>query len=500
MFLAQQRSAPDLTIVTAVLQRWHTEPAPDDDRAIEVRELLDRLVLATQLRFAAVGDLARSVRFRWFDQPVVDREREEALAGVPAEVEYLADHPEAPDRAERMDALAAIPERIVSFLSERLQDGVPVREPLLEVLIRRHYREYELHDLQSLQVDDRPVTIADYVLDNRPTHLVSTMGTFDELDPTSSLSRAIEAQVAARAPDQQGVVDLYLAWPDAPAGADDCFTALLDRFATIPFARDVRRVAVGVCRPGVPVSYFTLRPGDDGLYEDEPVRGLHPMVGRRLDLWRLRDFEITRLDAPEDVLLYHCVARDNGADQRLVALTQVRELAVVRDDEDRVSSLPQVERAIANCVEAIRRARALHATRENALDMNHVWVHIWPPIEAELDQLTSLRRNIAPHHRGRRHRRGARAGQGRRGRRLRPGGRPVLLPARRRRAVLGEPAADRAAQADGRLRPEGRARAASRHDLPLRDPRDGRGRRAARSSSTTSTTPAGWCRSTVRRA
>ena len=33
IFLAQQRSAPDLAIVTAILQRWHTEPAPDDDRA-----------------------------------------------------------------------------------------------------------------------------------------------------------------------------------------------------------------------------------------------------------------------------------------------------------------------------------------------------------------------------------------------------------------------------------------------------------------------------------
>ena len=224
------------------------------------------------------------------------------------------------------------------------------------------------------------------------------------------------------------------------------------------------------------------------------------MVGRRLDLWRLRDFDITRLEAPEDVLLYHCVAKNNEADQRLVALTQVRELAVVRDDEGRVSSLPQVERAIANCVEGIRRARAVHATRANALDMNHVWVHIWPPIEADLDQLTSLRRSIAPMTAG--------AGidevlaQGRvamPGGDYRPGGRPVLLPARRRRAVLRRAAADRAAHADGRLRAEGGARPAPRHHLPVRDPRDGGRRGAARSSSTTSTTPAGWCRSTAAR-
>src|SRR4051794_33951348 len=396
IFLAQQRSAPDLSIVTAILQRWHVEPAPDDDRALAIHELLDRLVLATQLRFAAVGDLARSVRFRWFDQPVVDRERAGALAGVPDEVEYLAANPDAPDRVERTDALAAIPEPIVGFLSERLQEGMPAREPLLEVLIRRHYREYALQDLRSLAVEGRPVSVADYVLDDRPTHLVSTIGAFAELEPESGLSRAIGEQVAARGTEQQGVVDLYVAWSEAPADPEAAAAALLERFSRLPFAQDVRRVAVGVCCPGQPVTYFTFRPRGGGLIEDDLVRGLHPMVGRRLDLWRLRDFQITRLDGPAGVLLYHCTAKDNEADQRLVAMAQVRELAVIRDDDDRVVSLPQVERAIANCVEGIRRARALLGSRQVALDMNHVWVHIWPAIEAELDQLTALRRRIAP--------------------------------------------------------------------------------------------------------
>ena len=355
IFLAQQRSKPDLAIVTAILRRWHTEPAPDDDRAAAVRELLDRVVLATQLRFPAVGDLARGVRFRWFDQPVVDRERADVLAGVPEEVDYLAAHPDAPDRARRMDALAAIPERIVSFLSERVLDGVAGAAPLLEVLIRRHYREYALDDLRSLDLGGRPVAVADYVLDDRPTHLVSTVGGADELTAGSALARVVAEQLALRTPEQQGVVDLYIAWPDAPTDVDELRTALHERLVDVPFAHEVRRMAVGVCSPGRAVTYLTFRPREGDLVEDELVRGLHPMVGRRLDLWRLRDFAITRLDAPEDVLLYHCIAKDNEADQRLVAMAQVRELAVVRDDDGRVSSLPQVERAIASCVEGIRR-------------------------------------------------------------------------------------------------------------------------------------------------
>ncbi len=127
VFLAQQRSAPDVQLVMALLQQWMNEPVPADPAlAAAAREVLDRLVLATQLRFPIVGDLARSVRFRWFDQPLVDAERAAVLASVREQVELLADQPEAEDRAERIDALAAIPEQIVRFLLERLENGMPV--------------------------------------------------------------------------------------------------------------------------------------------------------------------------------------------------------------------------------------------------------------------------------------------------------------------------------------------------------------------------------------
>ena len=73
---------------------------------------------------------------------------------------------------------------------------------MLEVLARRHYREYALHDLRSIEggVDgaDRPRVVADYSLDERPTRLVSTIGTYAELsDPRGALASAIGPDVAA---------------------------------------------------------------------------------------------------------------------------------------------------------------------------------------------------------------------------------------------------------------------------------------------------------------
>ena len=400
VFLAQQRTSSDVVVVTRLLQQWMSEPAPSDGVAEEAHEVLDRLVLATQLRFPVVGDLARSVRFRWFDQPVVDETRAGVLARVRAELEYLAAEPSAPDHAARLDALVAIPEQIVGFLAERLEKGVPRTEPMIEVLARRHYLEYELHDLRSVVLGDRAAVLADYTLDHRPTHLVSTVGTFAELASPGTpggLVEQLDAAVADAPAGHQSVVDLYVCWPGAPDEPDLASAELRQVLDRAGFSRRVRRVALGICPGGGrPVSYLTFRPGEDGVTEDDLVRGVHPMVGRRLNLWRLRDFTITRLEAPEDVLLYRAVAPGNEADERLVALAQVREFTVSRDADGHVTGLPHAERAVASCLEAIRRARTARGPAGTRLDMNHVWLHIWPVIDAPLQELTALQRTLAP--------------------------------------------------------------------------------------------------------
>jgi acetyl-CoA carboxylase carboxyltransferase component len=79
----------------------------------------------------------------------------------------------------------------------------------------------------------------------------------------------------------------------------------------------------------------------------------------------------------------------------LVALAQVRQLAVVRNEAGQVTGLPHAERAVENCLEAIRRVRTERLDGAK-LDLNHVWVHVWPVVEADLEQLTALQGKITP--------------------------------------------------------------------------------------------------------
>ena len=77
------------------------------------------------------------------------------------------------------------------------------------------------------------------------------------------------------------------------------------------------------------------------MAEERLIRGLHPYIAQRMQLERLRKFDLTRLpSADEEVYLFQCVARENPADERLVAFAQVRDLTELRDHDGRLVALP----------------------------------------------------------------------------------------------------------------------------------------------------------------
>ncbi|HMR48194.1 MAG TPA: biotin carboxylase N-terminal domain-containing protein, partial [Arachnia sp.] len=395
LFLASKRVSADARVVLAILNRWSTEAAPDQERAVSARAQLERLGRATQLRFPVVRDVARSVRFRWFDQPQVDAYRAQVLDGVEGEVEALAAAPDAPDYAERIARLAGIPEWTAHYLALRLRDGIAPREPMLEVLLRKYYQHHDLTAVNTLDAGGRPAITAAYQLRGDDTHYVATVGTADELSPDGDLARTVLDLLRPPTPGISAVLELYLAMPDG-GDLDALSERLRAALSAWPFDASTRRVGVGVCTPEGAVEYFTFRFSGDDLVEDPRIRGMHPMAGRRLDLWRLDAFDLTRLDAPEDVLLFECVAKANPEDRRLVAMTQVRQLAAVFDETGALIGLPHAERAVENCLEAIRRTRTARGAAGSKLDMNHVWVHVWPVIDLDLESVGTLRHKITP--------------------------------------------------------------------------------------------------------
>ncbi|MET0863858.1 MAG: hypothetical protein ABWZ98_05950, partial [Nakamurella sp.] len=101
------------------------------------------------------------------------------------------------------------------------------------------------------------------------------------------------------------------------------------------------------------------------------------------------------MPSAEGTYLFHLVAPGNAADERLVALAEVRDINPLRDSEGRIVAFPAAERVLAACLESIRRVQAQRTSRQR-LDNNRVFLHVWPPIEVPLTDLAGFAQISAP--------------------------------------------------------------------------------------------------------
>ncbi|MCU1614161.1 MAG: acetyl-CoA carboxylase, biotin carboxylase subunit, partial [Frankiales bacterium] len=396
IFLAQQRIGGQLPAVLALLDRWLTSgPPPPGASRSEVAEVLDRLVVATQLRYPSVGDLARAVRYRFFEEPVVRQARQDVLGEAERLLNELDDADARGDTGQnlaRIEALVASPEPLIRLLAQRSARRTSGPDPILEVLTRRYYRSRSLQNVRASLLDGHSAVSADYELNGARLQLLALMVGVGDLRPALS---SLAASVAELADASHTIVDLYLSWPDRPADADAMAEQLRATLSEVPELRSARRVTVTVSTPDGDVDAVTFRPSPDGPLEERIIRGLHPLTAQRLDLWRLKDFEGERLPSPEDTYLLRVVARANPNDERLIAMAEVRDLTPLRDDSGEIVGFPTVERVLTTCLDGLRRAQSQRRSRR-PLEHNRIHLYAWPSIEVPLSQVATFARMAAP--------------------------------------------------------------------------------------------------------
>ena len=323
---------------------------------------------ATQLRFPVVGDLARSVVFRWFGQPLLRRKRAEVLRRRPRRPRRLAGDPDAPTAPSGSTRWWPSPSRWSGFLASGSSGGAD-HGRCWRCWPRRHYRECDLHDVQSVEAGGRPFFVAEYARDDRPTRLV-----VDRRHGGRARRRRRRRwprrrrRRRGRARGTTAVADLYLHWSDAPERPTSRERAARDRWSRrCRSPRDVRRITVAVCAGGSrPVATITFRPADRRRGRGPP----HPRPAPA--------------DRPAAATCGGCASStspgsrrrrggpalpvrrpgSNPADERLVAMAQVRDLAAAarRRRPDR-SRCPRRRARWTRCLDAIRRVRAARGPR-----------------------------------------------------------------------------------------------------------------------------------------
>ncbi len=402
MFLALERAQVQTPIIAALLERWLTEgQAPGAASEDELSDVLSRLIVATQLRYPVIGDLARNVRFQVFDRPAIEAARDQVYTESRDSLRYLGANPGAADYQQRMAGLVNGPQPLVRLLAEQLTSHGDELRPMLEAMTRRYYKVRTLTQVESTEQDGRPVVTGTYGLGGQTYYLLATVadmaapsaGAAADGDLAAALSFVAEKSTSADDPTNV-VADLYLSWPDRP-DSDAVAAALQAQLAAAAGAFAGRRITVIVADADNKVEQFTFRSSYSGPTEERVIRGMHPLTGQRMDLWRLKNFNGTRLPSAEDTYLFHLLAPDNPSDERLVALAEVRDVTPARDASGTVIGFPAAERVLAACLDSIRRVQATRGNKAR-LDKNQIFLHVWPPIELPLRDLTGFAANSAP--------------------------------------------------------------------------------------------------------
>jgi acetyl/propionyl-CoA carboxylase alpha subunit/acetyl-CoA carboxylase carboxyltransferase component len=395
IFLAQQRMAASAGIVVDLLRQWLASAPPAEPLRERAGLALEHLIAATQVRFPAVSDLARGVVFRWFAQPLLRRNRARVYAAVRNDLRYLDSHPDAPDRAARIQAMVASSEPLVRLMGQRIGREVD-HAPLLEVLTRRYYGYRRLVRIASHDVAGHRIVTADYDGPDGATLVAATA------TDRAGLPDAIAAiaGLAAQAPDRGLAADIYVTWtgqPDADTLAAEIGELLAaSRIATVTGSSGRITVTVAGLSGAAMQHHFTFRPDGATLTEDRLIRGLHPQIAERLQLDRLREFDLTRLpSADEDIYLFKAVAKGNPADERLVAMGQVRDLTPLREADGRLAALPELENVLAGCLDAIRIVQAQRPQHQR-FDTNRIMMYVWPESDFGVGELEVLAQRIRP--------------------------------------------------------------------------------------------------------
>jgi acetyl/propionyl-CoA carboxylase alpha subunit/acetyl-CoA carboxylase carboxyltransferase component len=399
LFKAHRREEACVAAVTSLLDhRLHQVAALSVYASDTSRRLLDRLIAASQHRHPAVNDLAREVRYRLFEQPLLEQARREVYAGVDQQLAELQARPFGPDRAQRIQQLVECPQPLATLLLRRLEAASPdMRQVLLEVMARRYYRIRLLLDVRAVTFQGHIFTVLEYEYEGRRIHVVVTYAAEAQVRDVLALC----APLLDVPEDTDGALDLYV-WRDGPLADPDAHSsALAEALGAARFRRPLRRAVVsvtslqGALGPDT-VHHFTFRPTKAGGYDEERFyRGLHPMLGKRLHLWRLASFDIERLPSVEDVYVLHAVARDNRRDERLFAVAEVRDLTPVCDETGRIIQLPHLERMFMEALAGLRRAQARRPA-DRRLFWNRVLLFVWPPFDLKPDELTALVTRLGP--------------------------------------------------------------------------------------------------------
>jgi acetyl/propionyl-CoA carboxylase alpha subunit/acetyl-CoA carboxylase carboxyltransferase component len=412
--------------IMSVLDRWRRQcewlsTAMTDERL----EVLDRLIASARGRQQEVCELAAEVRFCYVDAPLIKHARDQMYKEMDGYLDELAAQPSGERQTELTARLVWCPQPMRAVLRDRYRAAnAAARARLLEVRARRFYRIRDLTSLRSQTFGRYLTCLTDYREGAegfsdpyRADRAISTgapaaaggadvclISAYVPVEELPAFATQLRPYLRAVPKSRRIVVDVE-SWRPSPRIAGDAMAAeIAGLLAHADFGRPLYRFDITVTSESVGpepaeehlrTQHFSYAGSGAGFTEDPLYRNMHPMLGERLNLWRLSNFQLQRMPSAEDIYLFHAVAHENPKDERLIALAEVRDLTPARNSEGRVIGYPLLENQLAQSLADIRRALGGQPPKQRPRN-NRVVLYVRPTWDIPPGIWRGLAHKLAP--------------------------------------------------------------------------------------------------------
>ena len=351
-------------------------------------DAFDRLADMRGLVSDAVADAALDARYEVFGRPVIDAQLEQVGQDLEtwfAAAESSGDSP--PDAAIR--DIADAPRPVFDRLARWVNELDPRRRMLaLEAELQRLYSPLTIRARETSTHGAVSVVRAE-LSDDRV--VVAAACRVSEMEEACAWLQ----RTAAAARDQHewpavSALELILAATEE-VGVD----GIAERLHTaldqgIPAAR----LTLSLVTPGHAERHQTFLPTRLGYELDTRLMGIHPEAAERIDLARLENFELERVESSEGIYAFKATAKDAPSDRRMVVLADVRARRTEADRRDEINPTA-FEKAFIEATRAMRRLVAANDPNRR-LQWNRIGIYCGPPVRLDPELSWNLTRRLWP--------------------------------------------------------------------------------------------------------
>jgi len=188
--------------------------------------------------------------------------------------------------------------------------------------------------------------------------------------------------------------EVYLTASPTEVHAAQCLKALAE---ALPKGGPRTSISVPKAPAGLACHVFEFE--GEAWREVVALRGIHPALAHRLELWRLEAFDLNRVEAGDNLLVFQARAHSFPADERFFICGELLDLTPILDIEGNLGELPELEDLM---MEAFHVLRDLQAPRpaKKQLQWNRIMVHIRPILRADRPDLQRIAQRMQEHARG----------------------------------------------------------------------------------------------------